>query len=143
TVDSGTLAVTGPSFVQTAGSITLLGRTLKSTPVFALHGGTVHGPGRVNGAVTNSGGTLDLLTRGEFTIAGRYTQGSHGTAVIKVAGSTPSTRDTIAASGALTLHGSLKLVRVGGSAVAGYAMLTGASRTGTFDTVSGLSAFPG
>jgi hypothetical protein len=143
TLDSGALAVTGPSFVQTAGSITLLGRTLKSTPVIALHGGTVHGPGRVNGGVSNSAGTLDLRTRGEFAIAGRYTQGNHGTAVIRVAGSTASTRDRIAVGGALTLHGTLKLVRIGTSAVASYAMLTGASRTGTFDTVSGLSHFPG
>ena len=65
--------------------------------------------------------------RGEFAITGRYTQSSHGEAMIKVAGSTPSTRDTITVDGALTLHGTLTLVRVGSSPVAGYPMLTGAS----------------
>jgi hypothetical protein len=142
-LDSGTLAVTGPSFVQTAGTMALFGRTLTSSADIALHGGTFRGPGKVDAAVSNTGATVQLQTHGTLAITGRYTQGSHGEAVIKVAGSTPASRDAINAGGALTLHGTLTLVRVGTSAIAGYAMFTGASRTGTFDTVSGLAHFPG
>jgi hypothetical protein len=92
----------------------------------------------VPGALVNHG-VLDLRSR--LTLGGRFSQDSGGAVRVVIAGQTPSTRGQLVASGALDLDGQLRLVRVGNTAVNGYSLLTGASRSGRFHSV--LGSIPG
>lgn len=139
---SGTLAAQGPGYVQTAGSTSLDGNTLTSTSPVTIGGGQLRGPGRIKGSLLNAGGSTTFTRRGLLAVTGGYTQRGAGSTHLVVSGSTDAGRDRITAGGALILKGALALIRKGGATVAGYSMLVGSARTGTFSRVSGLGGFP-
>jgi hypothetical protein len=140
---SGATAFKGPEFVQTAGSLELRGHKLSATRPLHLEGGQLSGPGTVDSGLTNAGARIDLATHGTLTIKGTFVQGAAGTLRIEIAGSAASRRDRVVSSAGLRIGGKLLLVRSGSAAVAGYSILTGTSRTGTFSSVAGLSSFHG
>jgi fibronectin-binding autotransporter adhesin len=138
----------GNLFTQTKGSVELDGGNV-SVPSGTLTatGGSVLGIGTITGGVTNTGGTVSpTLTQSKPTTGtlaingsgeGYYTQGSGGTLLLDLAGS--SKFDVLSATGAASLAGSLQLCLTNGfkpAAGATFPVVTYASETGTFPTVN-------
>ncbi len=144
--NSGTLSVTGSAILQaanysqSAGSTTVgAGATLKSgstgTAAVTINGGTVTGTGTVQGAVNNAAGTVVPGTSGTGTLTatGSFAQGASGTL------SVTATSTTLAASGAVTVGGTLAIVTPSPTPALGTVatVLSGASLTGTFASIIG------
>jgi hypothetical protein len=93
--------------------------------------------------VTNTSGTVAPgASPGTLTV-GSFTQGSGGTLAIEVDGTAPGTQhDVLAVTGAAALDGTVAVDRDAGFNPASsdtFQFLTSASRTGTFDTITGGS----
>jgi hypothetical protein len=98
----------------------------------------------VHGSIENTGGTVDTASGdvGQITVVGNYTQRAGGHLKLKVKNTGADGFDRLVATGPLSLAGSLALSRLGSTALsrATLVILSGSSRLGTFDSVSGLSS---
>jgi hypothetical protein len=146
---AGTLAVDTIDPVQTKGTTLLDGGTLSSDHSFQLKKGKLVGVGTIAGAVANTGASVlpgplsPKHATGLLSITRTYTQSGKGSYKPDVAGAAAGTGyDQLTVGGAATLGGTLapwtakKLAPAAGSHVS---VLTAASRTGTFATVTGTS----
>jgi hypothetical protein len=147
-VETGTLALTG-TLTQTAGGLHLIGGNLRNIQNLLIQGGVLDGTANINGTVAASGsGQVSPGTSpGQLTITNNrnYTQTSPAVLNIDVDGLTPGTEyDRIAIAGAATLGGELA-VSIGYTPAVGdsFTILTHASRTGTFGTLTLPSPGPG
>ncbi len=126
---------TGSTSATTVGS----GATLKATGGVAINAGTLSGTGTVFGPVSGNGIVQPGTPAGTLTVTGTFAPGAGGTFDADL-GSTGST--LLAASGAVTLSNSTLAITTdsGFTPTVGtvYTILSGASRTGTFGTVTGL-----
>ena len=149
-VSSGTLSFTD-SFMQTNGTIVLDGGTIGvSTPLDIQEGDVVLGIGTIQADVNNSGGTVGPgASAGLLAIEGAYSQFAGGTLEIEIGGIDANAFDRLAITGPAALGGTLSVSLLGeffplpGQE---FEILTGASRTGEFDTLvglEGLTAYPG
>jgi hypothetical protein len=148
TVDAhaGTLEIDTIDPVQTRGTTLLDGGTLGSDHTFQLKKGKLEGVGTIAAAVNNVGATVmpgDLTKHatGVLTITRSYTQGVKGFYKPDVEGAAAgSGYDQLAVGGTATLGGTVaistgkKFAPAAGSHVS---VLTAATRTGTFATVTG------
>lgn len=142
TTKSGTFHLTD-DLLQTAGLTRLAGGELQPDAPFRLRGGELRGPGKVDGDIVNTGGIVGTGPGVVGRIAvGDYAQGSGGRLKLKVKNTaSPSGFDRLVASGPLSLNGTLILARLGTTALSPgtVVIVSGASRTGTFAGVAGLS----
>ncbi|MBK9121404.1 MAG: hypothetical protein IPM18_17635 [Phycisphaerales bacterium] len=105
------LARTGV-FTQTAGQTTVLG-SFTATQGISLEGGILRGTGTV-GTLSNSGGTVTPgLSLGTLAITGNYTQSGSGLFEVEVQGLDTGEADRLAATGTLSLGGTLKVIAQG------------------------------
>ena len=147
-VAGGTLSVASgqtfafPNTYKQSGGLTEIapGGVLQALPV--LTGGVLRGGGQLTGNLTNTSGTVRPGTSpGTLTVTGSYTQGADGVLGIDVDGSAQGTQfDHLAVGGAASLDGTVAIVK--GSAFDpavsdSFQFLTSASRTGTFDALTG------
>src|ERR1035438_5418317 len=146
---SGVLLL-GSSYTQTKGSTLLEGGTIlmSGTSPLAEQAGSVLGSGTITGDVTNTAGLLSpslsspKVTTGSLAIsgsgAGNYTQGSGGSLLFDIAGSTTGKFDTLNISGAASFAGTAILCLVSGFKPAigtTFSVISYASETGTFSKV--------
>jgi hypothetical protein len=146
---SGVLLL-GSSYTQTKGSTLLEGGTIlmSGTSPLAEQAGSVLGSGTITGDVTNTAGLLSpslsspKVTTGSLAIsgsgAGNYTQGSGGSLLFDIAGSTTGKFDTLNISGAASFAGTAILCLVSGFKPAigtTFPVMSYASETGTFSKV--------
>ena len=146
---SGVLLL-GSSYTQTKGSTLLEGGTIlmSGTSPLAEQAGSVLGSGTITGDVTNTAGLLSpslsspKVTTGSLAIsgsgAGNYTQGSGGSLLFDIAGSTAGKFDTLNISGAASFAGTAILCLVSGFKPAigtTFPVMSYASETGTFSKV--------
>ena len=117
-VSSGTVTI-GDTFglfgfspwQQTGGTTTITGLLDVTPNEYQLIGGTLAGTGTLNGAVTNSGGTVSPgASPGLLTFQTGYTQGAGGTLAIEVNGAGAGQFDQLAVDGDVTLGGTLALL---------------------------------
>ena len=125
---------------STGGSTTLLGGTLGAAPsaTVAINGGTMSGPGTIDGSRTNSG-ALDLGSApGILSILGNYTQSAGGMLSLRLAARSAGTQfDQLNVTGSAALDGTLEVCLTNGFAPAAaetFAVLNFASSTGRFAT---------
>jgi hypothetical protein len=142
-VQSGVLSFAG-DYTQNGGATVLnAGATLAAGGTVNLLGGTLSGTGTVNGNLIN-GGQINpggIGVAGILTINGNYTQTATGVLNIDIGGTAAgSGYDQLVISGSATLAGTLNVNLINGftpTTGATFPILTcGASRTGTFGTVS-------
>jgi hypothetical protein len=98
----------------------------------------------VDGDIMNTGGIVDMGTGaiGRIVVGQGYTQGAGGRLKLRIRDTaSPTGFDRLVASGALSLAGTLILAKSGTGSLAArtVTLVSGASRTGRFGTVSGLS----
>ncbi|EGG15268.1 hypothetical protein DFA_10102 [Cavenderia fasciculata] len=73
------------TFNQSNGTLFLNGGSMVSNEPIELHGGQLHGNGKINGTVDNKAATLGQdNSYSRFTINGNYTQSSNGTLFIDI-----------------------------------------------------------
>ncbi len=112
-----------------------------------LDGGVLRGGGTVNGDVESTGGTVSPgSSPGTLAIAGDYTQEAGGTLRVEIAGTDASQYDLLDVGGTATIDGVLEIVNAPGfdpAPSATFRILDAATRTGTFETVSGSQITPG
>jgi hypothetical protein len=149
-VQSGTLDVAG-TYTQLAGTTAVMaGAALISSfnGHININGGLLMGNGNVgsstsNATVTNSGTVAPGAPLGTLTIFGTYTQTVTGSLNIGVGGTGASQYARLVVTGAVTLNGTLNIglgfIPAIGNA---WVVMTVASRTGTFASVTG-TAIPG
>ncbi len=139
-IESGTLSITG-TLTQTAGGTHLIGGNLNSNNTLNIQGGVLDGNGLINANLSNSGGQVNPGTSpGELSITNNksFTQSGGGVLNIDVNGTNPGTQfDRILVAGAANLGGELK-IHLGYTPAVGdeFTILTHASRTGTFATLT-------
>jgi hypothetical protein len=144
---AGTLEIDTIDPVQTKGTTLLDGGTLGSDHTFQLRKGKLEGVGTIAAAVNNTGASVlpgALKPRhatGILSITRSYTQSGKGSYKPDIEGTAAgSGYDQLAIGGTATLGGTLaistgkKVAPVAGTHVS---ILTAASRTGTFATVTG------
>ena len=141
TVDAGRTFTIAEPLTQTAGTMTVDG-TFVTNQAVTIQGGTLRGAGTVQASeVDNAGGTVAPGTSpGHLAITGNYTQGAGGTLATEIAGTVAGTgHDRLAVTGTATLAGALAITTPGFTLSPGQAfqVLTAATRTGTFGTVTG------
>ena len=136
------------SYTQTAGNTLLNGGGLEtaSTSTLQIEGGTFSGSGTITGDLSNGGGTMapgTSTTNGAVSLSGSglgtYTQGSGGTYDVKIGGSSPGQYDSVAATGAVAIGGTLNVSFISSftpSAGNSFTILSGSSVTGTFATTN-------
>jgi hypothetical protein len=146
---AGTLEIDTIDPVQSTGGTTLLdGGTLSSDHTFQLRKGKLVGVGTIAAAVDNTGASVlpgplePKHATGILAITRSYTQSGKGSYKPDVAGTAAGSRyDQLAVGGTATLGGTLapwtkhSFAAALGSHVS---VLTSASRTGSFGTVTGL-----
>jgi uncharacterized repeat protein (TIGR01451 family) len=140
---SGTMAFS--SYTQSAGTTTLGPGNITVTNPMAINGGTLNGAGTITGNVNNSGGNVSPgNSPGTIAITGNYTQGSAGSMLIELAGTSAGQFDLLTVSGTVTLDGTLNVTLLSFTPANGntWAPLTFASRTGDFATKN-LPTFAG
>lgn len=147
-VQAGTMGGSAgpPPFTQTSGETDVAsGAFLEMNAT--LDGGTLRGRGGVS-HVTNDGGTVAPGAAGEIgvlSVAGNYTQGSGGTLEVDINGNTVGNGgatgyDRLAVGAAANLAGTLAIVNNPSFAPQQsdvFTILTRASGSGTFDTLTG------
>ncbi len=109
-----------------------------STPAIDIQGGTLSGPGTINGNLTNAG-EVDLgSTPGTLTVNCNYSQTSAGALAIKVGGATAgSLFDQVDVTGTAALNGTLNATLINGFAPTleeSFDVLNFASASGSFAT---------
>jgi hypothetical protein len=146
TVGTGSTArVLSGTYLQTAGETSLAGGTLWADTV-SLQGGVLSGFGAVRGTVSVSlinAALLDLgAPTGTLQVNGTYQQTAAGVLNVGLGGTAAGQSDRLQITGAATLGGTLNVTLVGGFLPAvgsTFEILTFASRTSDFATVTGLS----
>jgi hypothetical protein len=140
-VETGTLALVG-TYTQTGGALHLSGGNLRNSQNLLIQGGVFDGTANINGTVAVSGtGQISPGTSpGQMTITNNrnYTQAAPAVLNVDIDGTTPGTEyDRIAVAGSATLGGELA-VSIGYTPSVGdsFTILTHASRTGTFGTLT-------
>jgi hypothetical protein len=137
TVGAGSTFSTGGAYTQLSGATVLAGGTLTASNGVLLVGGSLSGPGTVNGNVVNEaqispGGA----GAGLLTINGDYTQTATGALDIGLGGVTAGTQyGQLAVTGTATLDGTLGVTLLNGFQPMlndQFAVLTFGSRSGTF-----------
>jgi len=133
--DAGTLG--GTSTTISGGILLDTGSVSGSVSVTS---GTLDGTGTVSGSVDNTGGTVSPGDApGTLTVGTTYTQGSGATLAIEIDSSTSFSQ--LAVSGSATLAGTLDLTGTPTLASSdSFEVLTYASHTGTFTTVTGSNS---
>ena len=146
----GNYVLTGDSVVDGAGLVSFSGGSIQLGGSVAAGGGILIGPnavvsgtGVLTGLVVNAG-TLNIgsgATIVTVTIQGDYLQTASGVLGIAIGGPNAGTDfDQLVVSGSATLDGTLAILLVNGFTPASgstYSVLTSASETGTFATLSG------
>jgi hypothetical protein len=121
---------------------TTLGNPLPGGGLVIPPGMNVGGVGGVPGSVTNRGGLGPGQSPGALTIDGDYTQTETGSLTIELAGLTPGEHyDQLHVTGAAALDGTLTVALVDGFTPRlgdRFQVLTYGSRTGAFQTLTGL-----
>jgi hypothetical protein len=146
TVGAGSTArVLSGTYLQTAGETSLAGGTLWADTV-SLQGGVLSGFGTVRGTVSVSlinAALLDLgAPTGTLQVNGTYQQTAAGVLNVGLGGTAAGQFDRLQITGAATLGGTLNVALVGAFLPAvgnTFEILTFASRTSDFATVTGLS----
>ncbi len=146
TIDGGNLSVAtgllslanGVTVNAGAGSVNLIGGVLatQGSSAILLNGGSLNGPGTIQGNVTNNGGLINTgaALGSILQVTGNYTQNANGTLAVKVGGVNPGQYDVLNVGGAATLGGNLATNLVNGfkpDVSNAFQVLTFASRTGT------------
>jgi len=142
--NSGTLSVQGgvlafTPFTQTATGITQLAGGSLSATALTFAAGRVIGVGTITANVTNSGAVFSPGETGTRTIAisGTYTQQAGGTLEFDLDGDAASGAfDKLAVTGAATLNGSVALRNALALTGEVFPLVTYASRSGTFPTIT-------
>jgi outer membrane autotransporter protein len=136
---AGASTFTGPTTV-TAGTLNVTGSLVSAVSVNS--GATISGTGSVGSLAVLAGGTVSpgspaggvgtLTVNGPASLLGTYT--------VNVIG---GTADRVTATGDLTVGGTLAIGSVSGTPIFNqpYTIASGATRTGTFSPVNGLSLF--
>jgi len=141
-----TFRVLSGDLVQTGGATSIAGGTIRANTV-DIQGGSLSGFGTIVGNVKNAGAvTLGNAAdpTGTLTVQGAYQQTASGLLNVDLGGTAVANYDRLAlttAAGVATLAGTLNVARVGGFTPAlgnTFDVLTFASRTGSFDTITGL-----
>jgi hypothetical protein len=142
------ILLVGDSYTQTRGSTQLNGGNISTsgTTTMTVNGGSVLGIGTITGGVTNNSGTVSptiTTATGTLSISGGasgfYAQGSAGTLLLDIRGSTSGKFDLLSATGQASLAGSAQLCLINGfkpSIGTPFTVLTYGSETGTFSTVN-------
>jgi uncharacterized repeat protein (TIGR01451 family) len=133
------------SYTQSSGTTTLGPGGISVATPMAINGGTLNGAGTITGNVNNSGGNVSPgSSPGTIAITGNYTQGSAGSMLIELAGTSAGQFDRINVTGTVTLAGTLNVTLLSFTPANGntWAPLTFASRTGDF-TTKNLPTFAG
>jgi len=140
----------GSAYTQTKGSTLLEGGTISMSGTSPLgeEAGSVLGSGTITGNVTNTAGVLSpslsspKVTTGTLAIsgsgAGNFTQGSGGTLVFDIAGTTAGKLDALNVSGSASLAGTAVLCLINGykpSLGTMFPVMSYASESGTFSSV--------
>jgi hypothetical protein len=132
-------------FTQTNGSTNLSGGSI-SGALFDEELGSFTGAGTITGNLTNTAGLVDpgssspFITTGILSLAGTgaYTQGSAGTLLLNIGGSTGSQFDQLKLTGTATLNGSLFLCLINNfqpAAGSKFKVMTYGAFSGQFSTV--------
>ena len=140
----------GSSYTQTKGSTLLEGGTISMSGTTPLgeEAGSVLGSGTITGNVTNTAGVLSpslappKVTTGALAISGssvgNFTQGSGGTLLFDIAGSTAGKFDVLNVGGSASLAGTAVLCLINGykpTFGTTFPVMSYASKTGTFSKV--------
>jgi hypothetical protein len=144
---TGTLEFDG-SYTQTGGVTRLDGGALTLFGACNIQGGSVEGSGTLTANVNNSGGILSPgLSPGQLAITSGYAQGASSAYDVEIGGLTAGTQfDKTVISGAATLAGTLNISLINSyepNLGDTFQVMTFASHTGDFATVTGTSIAPG
>jgi len=150
TIKKGSIFTVGGSsfnFTQTGGTSTIDGKlTSSAAGTLTLNGGSLFGGGTLGFAITDAATITpgDSSTKtGILTVSSTYTQSSNGVLDMSIGGTTQGTQyDELKVSGAATLNGTLNISLVNKfTPTVGqtFDILNGASLTGAFSTINGLS----
>jgi hypothetical protein len=138
---SGTLATQLTPYNQTLGVTLLSGGSLNSSQPLVIGGGLVMGHGTITAEVTNSGGVKPLSLGGTLGIVGGFTEPMSGTLFVTIGGTTAGNGfSQLNVSRAVGVGGTLSIAKPRGFVPAlgqSFTILTGASRSGQFATVTG------
>ena len=138
TLNAGTVTLSRVD-VQVVSSGTIVGGTLQ------MSGGTLSGNSTIQANVFNSGSTSPGVNNaGMLSIKGNFNQTSTGALNIAIGGTTAGTQyDQLAVTGSVALAGVLNLSTFNGFSASNgnqFVIVTGASRTGLFSSVTGQTA---
>jgi outer membrane autotransporter protein len=125
----------GTGITVSSGSLIVNGN-LNAPFVIVGGGGLLGGNGFVSGSVTNGGTVSPGNSIGKLTIGGNYTQTSHGTLLIEVAG--PGHNDRLVVHGTARLNGTLRIVALNNKVSFGdqYPFLQAGKIVGRFDRIA-------
>ena len=150
-VNGGTLSLTNGqaltlnNFYAQSGGLTDIagGATLAAANGLAFTGGVLRGSGQVTGNVTNTSGTVSPgASPGTLSINGNYSQGSGGTLLAEITGTTPGTQfDRLAVTGTVALNGTLAIDSSSFTPALTdtFQILTGSAVSGTFSQLTGAT----
>ena len=128
-------------YTQSAGLTRLNGGTLSADSTINIQGGSLSGVGTVNASVASSGEVNPGGPAGLLTIQGNYAQSASGTLNIEIGGLAAGSQfDRLNVTGTATLAGTLHIALIDGfvpSLGDSFQIMTYASRTGSFGTVTG------
>jgi len=129
-------------FAQTGGRTRVDGLLTVNGGALTLQGGVLCGAGTLNGNVANVAAIVAPgSSPGQLQINGTYTQGADAAFHAEIGGPAVGTQyDRLAVSGAATLAGELRVDACNGFYAQpgqAFTILTAASRTGTFERVTG------
>ena len=129
----GVISQNGPSLIDVAGTLET------SDPLPLPEGGRLTGNGTLTGTLNQAGNLEPGETVGNITINGNLSQSDPARTIIEL---TPTTRDTVTINGSAALNGELVLnpsdlgnIPLGTD----FPVLTAASISGTFDTITSLA----
>jgi hypothetical protein len=140
-----TVNVSG-GYTQTGGTTKVAGGIVTVGTQVDVAGGTLSGPGTINGNLLNAAKVAVGATNapGTLTVTGAYTQTSAGTLTVQVGGTTAGSGfDQLVVSGGATLGGTLTVTLIKGFVPTSgetFPGVTFASATGAFTTVNGTGA---
>jgi hypothetical protein len=118
--NSGTVQLTGGNLTidfgygQSAG-LTALNTFTLAASFFTLSGGSLTGPGWLQGSVTNTGAAISIATAsaGGIRITGDYSQSGSASLSLRIMGNDVTQYDVLTITGNMTLGGTLTVTLVG------------------------------
>ncbi|MBM3883238.1 MAG: hypothetical protein FJ387_26590, partial [Verrucomicrobia bacterium] len=133
-------------FQQTAGAFELVGGHADGPSHFLIGGGRIEGAGELNSAVGLGNATaLPGNPLGRLRIGGTFTNATTTRLTFQLGGTNPGTNyDQIAATGGLVINGELTVEFANDFEPSGadaFILLTGATRTGTFNATNAPPGF--